>query len=87
VIERPTTNLTAKVYRIADVLAEWRSAERELAELDPESDEAREVQAIIDLLREQHHTLFERARSKNRRPVPSTADLANSGSQTMTRSA
>ena len=70
VTERPTTNLTARVYRIADVLAEWRSAERELAELDPESNEAREVQALIDLLREQHHTLFDRARASSRKPVP-----------------
>lgn len=60
-IERPTTNLSSRVYRIAEVLAEWRSAERRLVDLDPESDEAREVGADIELLRRQHHALFRRA--------------------------
>ena len=63
-IERPTTNLTPRVYRIAEVLAEWRSAERRLVELDPDSEEARQVQSDIDLLREQHHVLFDRARNQ-----------------------
>jgi hypothetical protein len=66
VIERPTTNLTAQVYRIAHVLQEWRSAERRLVELDPESEEARRVEADIELLREQHHLLFEQARHRRR---------------------
>jgi PAS domain-containing protein len=61
VVERPTTNLRARVYRIADILAEWRSAERELIALDPDSDEAREVAEAIALLRQQHRTLFDRA--------------------------
>jgi len=64
VVERPTKNLTARLFRISDVLAEWRSAERELVELDPQSDEAHKVTAQIDLLREQHHRLFERARQR-----------------------
>jgi PAS domain-containing protein len=64
VIERPTSNLTPRVYRIADVLEEWRSAERQLAALDPASEEARDVSAQVDLLREQHHRLFDRARRK-----------------------
>jgi hypothetical protein len=63
-IERPTTNLTPRVYRIAHVLAEWRSAERRLVELDPDSAEARELSADIDLLREQHAMLFHRARDR-----------------------
>jgi hypothetical protein len=46
------------VYRIADVLAEWRSAERRLADLDPDSEEAHEVAADVERLRDQHHTLF-----------------------------
>jgi hypothetical protein len=57
-VERPTTNLTPRVYRIADVLAEWRSAERRLADLDPDSEEAHEVAADVERLRDQHHTLF-----------------------------
>lgn len=60
-IERPTTNLVAKTYRIGDVLAEWRTAERRLAELDPLSEEGRTVQADVDLLRAQYRQLFHRA--------------------------
>jgi len=60
-IERPTTDLTPRVYRIAQVLAEWRSAERRLVELDPESEEARRLDADIELLRQQHHFLFDRS--------------------------
>jgi PAS domain-containing protein len=61
VVERPTTNLNARVFRIADVLAEWRSAERRLVDLDPGSDEARDVRETIELLRTQHRELFDRA--------------------------
>jgi hypothetical protein len=62
VVERPTTNLTPRIYRIGHVLAEWRSAERRLVALPPDSSEARELRAEIELLREQHHLLFQRAR-------------------------
>jgi PAS domain-containing protein len=58
-IERPTTDLTARVYRIAEVLSEWRQAERQLVELDPESEEARLITEDIELLREQHQVLFD----------------------------
>jgi PAS domain-containing protein len=61
-IERPTTNLSVKVYRVAQVLAEWRSAERRLVDLDPESEDARRLADDIELLREQHHVLFDKAR-------------------------
>ncbi len=61
-VERPTTNLTARIYRMADVLQEWRAAERQLVGLPPDSVEAREVLASIELLREQHDHLFERKR-------------------------
>jgi hypothetical protein len=64
-LERPTKDLSARVYGIADVLAEWRSAERRLVELEPESEEAREVQAEIELLRRQHHALFRLARERH----------------------
>jgi PAS domain-containing protein len=60
-VERPTTNRSAKVFTIADVLAEWRGAERRLVELDPASDEARRVNAEIELLRVAHERLFRRA--------------------------
>jgi PAS domain-containing protein len=66
VVERPTTNLTVRVFRIADVLAEWRSAERELVALDPGSDDAREVSDAIDLLRAQHRSMFDAARQRHR---------------------
>lgn len=66
VVERPTTDLSARIFRIADVLAEWRSAERELVALDPESDDAREVSKAIDLLRAQHRAMFDAARQRHR---------------------
>ena len=60
-IERPTSNLTAKVYRIGDVLAEWRAAERQLADVDLASDEGRALQDEVELLREQYKQLVSRA--------------------------
>lgn len=60
-IERPTTNLSAKVYRIGDVLSEWRAAERRLADVDPESEEGRSWQGDLDLLRSQYQLLVKRA--------------------------
>ena len=60
-IERPTTNLSAKLYRIGDVLAEWRAAERELAEVDPASDGGMALAAEVDLLRSQYQELVRRA--------------------------
>jgi PAS domain-containing protein len=63
-IERPTSDLTARIYRIAEVLSEWRRVERQLVDLDPESDEARRLTEDIELLREQHSTLFDEARRR-----------------------
>ena len=60
-IERPTTNLSTRVVTIADVLAEWRSAERRLVALDPESHEAKTVAEEIEGLREAHRRLFRKA--------------------------
>jgi len=57
-VERPTTNLTARVYRISDVLAEWRSTERRLVDVDPTSEEGEQLMADVDLLREQYQQLF-----------------------------
>ena len=57
-IERPTTNLVPCVYRIAEVVAEWREAERRLVEVDAGSEEAEGLRADIELLREQHHVIF-----------------------------
>jgi len=59
--ERPTTNLTAKIYRIGEVLAEWRAAERELAEVDPVSQEGIALAADVELLRSQYRALVQRA--------------------------
>lgn len=60
-VERPTTNLIPKVYRIGDVLAEWRAAERELAEVDPTSDEGIALAAEVAVLRSQYQELVRRA--------------------------
>ena len=60
-LERPTTNLSTRVVTIAEVLAEWRSAERRLVALDPDSHEARRVAEEIEGLREAHQRLFRKA--------------------------
>ena len=57
-IERPTTNLAARVYRIADVLEEWRSAERRLVALDPAGPDAAALLAEIAALRDQYQRIF-----------------------------
>ena len=49
-----------RISWIADVLAEWRSAERRLVELSPESEESRRVAADVELLRDQYQQLFHR---------------------------
>jgi hypothetical protein len=59
-IERPTQDLSAKIYTVSDVLAEWRGAERRLEALDPTSEEAVTLQADIELLRDQYQALFRR---------------------------
>lgn len=61
VIERPTTNLAARTYRIGDVLAEWRAAERRLSAVDPDTEEGRRLQSDVDVLRAQYHQLVKRA--------------------------
>jgi PAS domain-containing protein len=64
-VERPTTDLTPRIYRIADVLAEWRTAERRLVDIDPATDEGRRVAAEVDQLREQYQVLFRRSISSS----------------------
>ena len=65
-IQRPTTDLSARLYRIGDVLGEWRAAERRLAEVAPDSEEGRRVTAEIELLRHQYQELFRRSAGRNR---------------------
>ena len=60
VLERPTTNLTARTYRISDVLSEWRSAERRLADVDPLSDDGRRLHNEVAVLRDQYQQMFRR---------------------------
>ena len=61
-VERPTTNLGTRVYRIADVLQEWRAAERRLVEVESGTPEADRLLADIEALRDQYHTMFQRGR-------------------------
>ena len=61
-VERPTTDRSTKVFTIADVLAEWRGAERRLVALDGDSAEARRLAGEIEVLRQTHERLFKRAR-------------------------
>ncbi len=65
-VERPTVNLTQRVYRIADVLAEWRSAERRLVDLDPASEDAQRLAEEVVLLRAQYQELFQRRATPGR---------------------
>jgi PAS domain-containing protein len=65
-IEWPTTDMSAKVYRIADVLSEWRAAERRLTDVDEDSAEGRALRAEVELLRQQYKQLSSRA--MQRRP-------------------
>ena len=60
-IERPTANLSVRVYTISDVLAEWRQAERRLVEVAPDSDEAARVADQIELFRTQYQQMFHRS--------------------------
>lgn len=60
-IERPTANLSVRVYTISDVLAEWRQAERRLVSLAPDSEEAARVSEQIDLFRAQYQQMFHRS--------------------------
>lgn len=63
-IERPTTNLSTRLYRIADVLTEWRAAERRLIDVPAGSPEAERLNAEIELLREQYRRMFDRSRAR-----------------------
>jgi PAS domain-containing protein len=62
VLERPTTNLAGRIFRIADVLQEWRAAERTMVNVDPASDEGRRLAAEVEQLRDQYQLLFRRSR-------------------------
>lgn len=64
-IERPTVNLSVRIYTISDVLAEWRAAERRLVEVEPDSDEARGVTEQIDLFKAQYQRLFHRSAGRD----------------------
>jgi len=75
-IERPTTNLVPRVYRIAEVVAEWREAERRLVEVDASSAEAEGLRTDIELLREQHNVMFGQLQS--RAPATHVSDATSS---------
>jgi PAS domain-containing protein len=60
-IQRPTDDLSYRVYTITDILSEWRSAERRMVELDPSSDEAATVAEQIDLFKTQYQRMFHRS--------------------------
>lgn len=60
-VERPTTNLAGRTYRIGDVLAEWRAAERRLEAVDASSAEGVELRREIELLKAQYQEIARRA--------------------------
>jgi PAS domain-containing protein len=61
VTQRPTTDLSARVYRIGDVLGEWRAAERRLEAVDLATPEGAAVMREVDLLRAQYQELVRQA--------------------------
>jgi PAS domain-containing protein len=64
-IERPTENLTVRVYTMSDVLAEWRQAERKLVDVEPGSDEAIRVTEQIELFKTQYQKMFHRSSGRD----------------------
>jgi PAS domain-containing protein len=64
-IERPTNDLSWRIYTVADVLAEWRSAERRLVEIDEADEEAAGIRQQIELLREQYQRMFSRSSGRS----------------------
>jgi hypothetical protein len=60
-LERGTRDLSSHVLTISEVLQEWRSSERRLVALDPDSAEAQRVRDEIEALRQAHRRLFRRA--------------------------
>jgi hypothetical protein len=79
-VERPTTNRTTKVFTIADVLREWRGAERRLVALEPRSEEARRLSGEIELLRLTHDRLFRRASGRPDTDAEAEPGLPRGGS-------
>jgi hypothetical protein len=79
VLDLPTRNLVPRMYRISDVIAEWRSAERRLAEIDPASEEAAALVEDIELLRAQRQVMLRqvegRAQQSSRTETLSAGDL------------
>jgi PAS domain-containing protein len=64
-LERPTENLSVRVYTISDVLAEWRQAERKLVDVEPGSDEAIRVNEQIELFKTQYQRMFHRTAGRD----------------------
>ena len=60
-LERPTADLTPRIFKIDDVLAEWRTAERRLVQVDRATAEGAQIALEVERLKEQYHVLFERA--------------------------
>ncbi len=64
-VERPTADLTVRIYTISDVLAEWRQAERRLVEVEPGGEEAARVNELIELFRAQYQRMFATSASRD----------------------
>ena len=50
----PTIEATPPPERLADILAEWRAVERQLAAVDATSPEAAELMAAFEALRDRY---------------------------------
>jgi hypothetical protein len=68
------------VFTIADVLREWRGAERRLVALEPSSEEARRLSGEIELLRLTHDRLFRRASGRPDTDAEAEPGLPRGGS-------
>src|SRR4051812_38178132 len=59
-LERPTADVSVRIFTISDVLSEWRQAERRLVEVEPDSAEAARVAEQIELFKAQYQRMFHR---------------------------
>jgi hypothetical protein len=57
----PTRTIEETPRAAAEILAEWREAERRLADADPDSAEAAEARALADALRDEYQRAYDEA--------------------------
>jgi gamma-glutamyl:cysteine ligase YbdK (ATP-grasp superfamily) len=61
----PTESIEDTVRPISAILSDWRDAERRLESAEPDSAEQREVEVLVEQLREEYRQAHEAARREN----------------------